>query len=393
MQISIANGGVNSLNNNFLRQQRSQSVNTETGNPFGPQCRVTISREGRKLSAQSKQNESNNMTAARSERLLLRQQEQTKESENESSNLMDEISKVMGSIQNSYEAGEDKETITKKQAALQRLLDLKAQQEEENKQRAEAAANQAAGTSKSQEEIDRKSADLYMMLKSFEEQEEDEEEEAGGSGKEHAGENADNAQSSVGDQFQQSAAMLGASSAKRELQAKGVVEDLADDGYARLAEVDGMMHDIWAEVDMAKEALGQEGLSEDEKNQLMSEHLESARSMYMANYSEMAHLRRSGLQEIRDAGELESKRVELDLLDGVDGTKQTIVEAGVTAVLQEASQGTLDKASEELEERVQEAIDERNDVVSGSEEEVTKEAEETAENQESANEEVYEEEK
>ncbi|MDE7477968.1 MAG: hypothetical protein K2M91_08460 [Lachnospiraceae bacterium] len=394
MQINLVNDKIHGLNNSFLRQRCGKAVNADTTSPFGPQCKVTISHEGRKLSEQSKQDdakkETKSFTAARTEKLLIRQQEQDKANQDEYSNIMDEISKVMGSIQNSYEAGEDKETISKKQEALQRLLDLKARQEEENKKRAEDAASQAAGSSKAQGEIDRKNADLYMLLKSFEEKDEDED--AKGSSGKSKQTDAQDSQGSGGDQFQESATMLGATAAKRELQAKGVVEELSNDGYDKLAKVDEMMHDVWAEVDLAMEALGKDNLSDDEKNQLMSEHLETARSMYMGNYSEMKNLRKSGLQEIRDARELDFKRIEIDQLGGVDEAKQTIMDAGVKAALNEIAQGTLDKASEELEERVQEAIDKRDDV-SGTEEdeeaekeieiETEKEAEKEPENAES----------
>lgn len=94
---------------------------------FGPQCKVTLSREGKKLSRESAQEAPRNFMAASTERLLLREQQQAETNKKESSNMLDEISGLMDSIRNSYSSGEDKETIAKKQDALQRLLDLKAQ--------------------------------------------------------------------------------------------------------------------------------------------------------------------------------------------------------------------------------------------------------------------------
>ncbi|MDE7417573.1 MAG: hypothetical protein K2N44_14940 [Lachnospiraceae bacterium] len=364
---------------NSISHLRANTTKTNTGNVFGAQCKVTISREGRKLSDQMKASEPKRFTAASTERLLLRQHKQDEMSKSEQSDTLSEISELMHSIKSSYSAGEDKETIANKQEALNRLLDLKAQQEEENKQRVKDAASSAAGASKEQEEIDRKNADLYLMLKTLEEKDEEDGVESTGA----KSDTEDDGQGSVGDQFQESASMLGVSAAKRELEAKGMIDDMYNSGYGRLAKADAMMHEIQEELDLAAESLGKANLSEDEKNQLMSEHIGRANNMMMSNYGEMMDLRRKGHQEIQDAKELELKHIAINPLDGVDKAKQTILDAGAAAALHEVSQNTLDKASEELKERVQEEIDKRNDNVSGSEEdEVQEKIEEAAEEKE-----------
>ena len=356
-------------------------LKTSKGNVFGAQCKVTISREGRILSEQMKAAEPKRFTAASTERLLLRQQKQDEMSKKEQADTLSEISGLMSSIKNSYDAGEDKETISNKQEALNRLFALKEQQERENKQRAEDAAGSAAGASKEQEEIDKKNADLYLLLKTLEEK--DEEEHVDDTDAKSDTADAEDNQGSVGDQFQESASMLGASAAKRELAAKGMIDGMFDSGYGRLAQADAMMHEIQEELGLAAESLGKENLSEEERNQLMSEHIARANNMMMSNYGEMMDLRRKGHQEIRDAKELELKHIAINPLDGVDRAKQTILDAGAAAALQEASQGTLDRASGELEKKVQEEIDKRNDVgaVSDQDEE-QKKAEEIAEEKE-----------
>lgn len=356
-------------------------LKTSKGNVFGAQCKVTISREGRILSEQMKAAEPKRFTAASTERLLLRQQKQDEMSKKEQADTLSEISGLMSSIKNSYDAGEDKETISNKQEALNLLFALKEQQERENKQRAEGAAGSAAGASKEQEEIDKKNADLYLLLKTLEEK--DEEEHVDDTGAKSDTADAEDNQGSVGDQFQESASMLGASAAKRELAAKGMIDGMFDSGYGRLAQADAMMHEIQEELGLAAESLGKENLSEEERNQLMSEHIARANNMMMSNYGEMMDLRRKGHQEIRDAKELELKHIAINPLDGVDRAKQTILDAGAAAALQEASQGTLDRASGELEKKVQEEIDKRNDVgaVSDQDEE-QKKAEEIAEEKE-----------
>lgn len=370
----IGNGSLHS-------QLRTNAPKTNTGNVFGAQCKVTISREGRKLSGQMSKAEQKSVTATSTERLLLRQQKQDEMSKKEQADTLSEISGLMSSIKNSYGAGEDKETIANKQDALNRLFALKEQQERENKQRAEDAAGSAAGASKEQEEIDKRNADLYLLLKTLEEKDKDERVEDAGAESDTT--DAEDNQGRVGDQFQESASMLGASAAKRELAAKGMIDGMYDSGYGRLAQADAMMHEIQEELGLAAEALGKENLSEDEKNQLMSEHIARANNMMMSNYGEIMDLRRKGHQEISDAKELELKHIEINPLDGVDRAKQTILDAGAAAALQEASQDTLDKASKELEKKVQEEIDQRNDVGSVSDEdEDQKKAEEIAEEKE-----------
>lgn len=389
MQINMLNGFHRNVNDSANFNMRVGNGNppgpnvlkTSIGNVFGAQCKVTISREGRILSEQMKAAEPKRFTAASTERLLLRQQKQDEMSKKEQADTLSEISGLMSSIKDSYDAGEDKETIANKQEALNRLFALKEQQERENKQRAEDAAGSAAGASKEQEEIDKKNADLYLLLKTLEEK--DEEEHVDDTGAKSDTADAEDNQGSVGDQFQESASMLGASAAKRELAAKGMIDGMFDSGYGRLAQADAMMHEIQEELGLAAESLGKENLSAEERDQLMSEHIARANNMMMSNYGEMMDLRRKGHQEIRDAKELELKHIAIDPLDGVDRAKQTILDAGAAAALQEASQGTLDRASGELEKKVQEEIDKRNDVgaVSDQDEE-QKKAEEIAEEKE-----------
>jgi len=355
----------------------TNAANTGIENMFGAQCKVTISREGRKLSEQMEVAKPKHFAAAGTEKLLLRQQKRDELNQREQSSMRSEISNLMNEIRSSYAAGEDKETIANKQDALNHLLDLKTRQEEENEQRIKDAENSAVGAAKEQEEINRKNADLYLLLKSLEEQEKDEEEDTGGSGAEGDTAETEDAQSSVGDPFRESSSMLGASAAKRELQAVGMIDAMFDDGYGKLAQADAMMHDAQVELDLAADAMKKETLSKDEKNQLMSDHMERAYNIMQSNYGEMMNLRRSGHQMIQDAKELKLKHIEINPLDGVDRAKQAIMDAGADAALREASQNTLDKASEALEERVQEEIDQRDDVVSDSEEkEEEKQAEE-----------------
>lgn len=64
----------------------------------------------------------------------------------------------------------------------------------------------------------------------------------------------------------------------------------------------------------------------------------------------------------------------------MDRVKQSILDSGVDAALNEVSQGTIEKASNELEQRVQDLLDKRNDITSDADEsEETQELEEKTE--------------
>ena len=260
---------------------------------------------------------------------------------------------------------------------MQRLIDLKARQEEENNKLTEYAADSAASASMGQQEVDQKNADLYMMLKSFEEQE-DKEEGAGEDASDKSnGAGQEEKLGSAGEQFEQAASMLGVSAAKREMQVTAAVDELMQDGYDKIAQSYAMMHDVQTELNLAMEAAGKENLSEEERRELVSGHLASANGLMRSNYAEMTKLRKSGIQETKDARELEQEHIRLNPLDGVAQAKQTILDNGVDAALNEVSQGTIEKASDELEQRVQELIDKRNDITSDEDE--SEKAQETEE--------------
>lgn len=376
-------------NNKTGTQAKNPFGSAKTGDMFGPQCKVTISREGRKKSAQEKERVAGNILEAQTGRLLMREQQRTQENKDEVSGTIDEIAELMQSLQNAYQSGEDKETIQKKQDALNKMIELKKRQEEENKQSINDAVK-GLGVSKEQEEIDRKNEELLMILESFEDEEEDAAGTSSGAGA--ADTKEEDGQVSQAEQITESASVLGASAARRELAAKGAIEDLRNDGHDKLAQVNEILGSVSEELELAREAAAKEGLSDDERRQLVADHVDTAKAALMSNYGEMKELRKKGLQEIKDARELDLKHIKTTPLDGVKQAKQAILDAGAAAALTEAASGLLNKASEELEERVQEALDERNDITQDTPEEEDvveeirekneeKEAEKEAENQ------------
>lgn len=361
------------ISNNKTNAGITNSINVGKQDAFGPQCRVTISHEGRRRSGQDRQQETRNVTDVHMERVLMREQERAESFRSEQDELQNEISELMKTIQNSYASGEDKETIQKRQDALGKMQELKKRQEEENEQRVKDALNGVAGSSGAQEEIDRKNEELLMMLKSFEEQEDEEEQTAGKAQESDAARKEPDA---AGAQIQESAARLGVSAARCELETVGTIDELKNDGYSKLSEVNQIMREISDELDRAAEAAGDGSLGGEDRKRLAADHAEMAQDLLAENYGYMAELRRKGIQEIKDARELELEHIKLDPLGGVKQAKQAIVDAGVDAAFQAEASGVLDKASQELEEKVQEAIDRRNDITADSNEEKEEENEE-----------------
>lgn len=344
-----------------------------SGPGAAPQCRVTISREGRRL---SKQASARSVQAGQMERMLLRQQDQKEQYKEEHSRLVDEITSLKNTLHNTG-AVADKETIEKKQMALEEMEKLKKYQEEENKQRLKAAAGGIAGISEEQGEVDKGNADLYVMLKSFEEDEEDGDGQEGSKetqDKEAAAENAD----SMSDKICQSAGMLGVSAARREMASMDVAEELKQDGMDKLAQVNSIMNEITEGLREAEEIMSDDSRGDAERYQLATEALGRSRDIMAGSTQDLIKLRGKAMQELQDARELKLRRIQIDPLENVSSTQESMTALATEAVLSEAAEKALSEASQELADRVQEEIDKRNDIIPDTEEEVQEE-EKTAE--------------
>lgn len=375
MQIRISHSvgariASNAVSNNLSAGKAHGKV---SGLDAGPQCKVTISREGRRLSGQA---QARSVQAGQMERVLLRQQDQKEKYKEEHSRLVDEIASLRNTLNNTG-AVADKETIEKKQMALDEMESLKKLQEEENKQRLKAAAGGIAGISEEQGEVDKENADLYVMLKSFEEEEED------GEGQEVSGETedgeaaAENADS-MSDKIRQSAGMLGVSAARREMASKDVVEELRQDGMDKLAQVKSIMNEITGGLKEAEEIMRDDSYGDAERYQLATEALGRSRDILMSSMGDLIEMRGKALQELQDARELKLKRLEMDPLENVGGARERLMTLASEAAFSEASEKVLSEASQELADRVQEEIDKRNDAAPDTKDEVQEE-EKTAE--------------
>lgn len=91
------------------------------------------------------------------------------------------------------------------------------------------------------------------------------------------------------------------------------------------------------------------------------EALERYRSMAVKD-SDLANYKRRGQQMLIDAKECNEEHIKANPLQGMEETRDSMIQSAVDAAFNEASQGKLDETSQELEDEVKDLIDERNDI-------------------------------
>ncbi|MDE7206716.1 MAG: hypothetical protein K2N90_06090 [Lachnospiraceae bacterium] len=358
-------------------QMKNQSAQVSGGVFNGAQCKVTISGEGRKLSEQAKTQTVKSAQSLKAEKAMLRQQEQSEqadETQNEYLDLLEEINNTIKSMNNSYQAGADKETIEKKQQVLRAMREQKQRQQEENQRKAKEAQQMAMQSSGAQEEIDKNNRDLLVMLKSIKESEKSEEDEIRKGGKvEEGGSNGVQTENSVSDIIQNAATQFTVSSAKREMDVVGMIDTLNEEGHNYLAKADEIVRNALEEAEDLKKYVLDGNCTDDEKEEAILRY----REKMMGAYGDLATYRRRGLQMIRDSKECKIEHIKDNPLQGMEETKKSMINSAVDAAINEASQGKIEETSQELEDAVEELIDERNDVdhVDSDETEKTKEEE------------------
>ena len=343
-------------------RMKNQSEQVSVGAFDGPQCRVTISKEGRKLSEQSKEHTVRSARSLKAEKTMLRMQEQSgqaDETKNEYLDLLEEINKTIKSLQSSCGAGEDKETIEKKQQVIRAMREQKQKQLEENQKKAKEAQQMAMQSSEAQDEIDQKNRELFIMLKSIEESEKTEEEEEKKSGKTEGGNNSGvETENSVSDMIQNSATQFTVSSAKRELNVVGMIDALNEEGHAYLDKADEIVRNALDEAEDLKKLLADVDTTDTEKEEAVSRYSQKV----MGSYTDLIAYRRRGLQMIKDSKECKINHIADNPLQGMEETRDSMMNSAVDAAINEATQGKLDEDSQELADAVEELIDKRNDV-------------------------------
>ena len=369
-------------------------------NMFGAECRVTISREGKKLSRQrtaQTEKANPNTLSVKEERKLLRQQEQarlSKEIRDGYREELNEIDKQITEYNNSYAKFDSKKvrydaalmdkTIEEQQKLLTTMQNQKQFQIDEGQRLAKEAQQMAMQSAGYQDEIDENNRELVTLLKTIEEAEKAEDErESGEAGTEsNSSTSTSSAAGSVSDVIQNSAAHFMTSSVKREWSVEEMLDAFEASGRWFLDTANSIIQNVLRESADIRAALDDEAFSDKEITDMMQRFQDGMK----LNYDNVRDFRTFGLKVLQDVQEARIQHIADDPLKGLQETKNSMMLSAVDAALGEARQSSLDNASQELADEVEKLIDERNnaDKIQPDEEEEKEELpEETKDEEES----------
>ena len=173
----------NSVNTKAVQNGQSNSALAQVNNNmFTPQCKVTISREGKRLSRQQDEQLPGSAQDAAVRRTMLRRDEESEKKEKITDGYREQLKNIqreIDSLNRSFKTEATKETIEKEQKVLRDMREQVKTQLAENQKRAEEAQTMAMQSSKYQEDIDGNNRKLWTLLKTLEEAEKAEEEREG----------------------------------------------------------------------------------------------------------------------------------------------------------------------------------------------------------------------
>lgn len=370
----------------MVKQVSHGEIQTQAGgrNTFGPECRVMISQEGKELSSLQQQAARTEKSAqsVKAERMMRRSQEEAerdKSTKEEYRDKLDEIDKKVSALNSSYSKKKDRdETVEKQQEVLRAMRNLKEFQDEQS-QRLEKEARQAAMQSAGyQNEIDENNRDLVTLLKTMEEAEKAEAEREGEEAAEcgnDGGMSASGTANSVSDVIKNSATHYMMSSAEREWGVQEAIVGLGDEGRQRLKLADTITQSILDTTKNIRIAMDDELYTDEQITEMMKLLKDGTTRPGLAeefskrgwkigmqlNYDDVEYSRSWGLQNLQDAQEVKIQHLGDNTARCAQETKKSMMLSAVDAVLGEARQSGLDKASQELADEVKKLIDERND--------------------------------
>ena len=361
---------------------RTDQAQAGNGSTFGPECKVTISQEGRDLSRQQKTQEEKKARGTQSvkeERMLLRKQEEaerSKEIREEYREKLNEIDKTISELNASYpeprkwKPGDDKEPYDAKMMdeAMKNRLDLREAmqdqkdfQAQESQRLAKEAQQMAMQSAKYKQEVDENNRDLATLLRTMEEAEKAQEEQENGGAKESgssvsAGESG--TQASAGGMLQASAVQFMTSSVNREWDVEQMLAGFQGDGAWFLDIADSITREMHQKTEGIRTALDDENVTDEQLADMMKSIQDGIEDIY----ENVENYRGWGLQVLRLAREDRIQHLADDPLKGLQDTKKSLMASAVDAALGEVGQSGLDKASQERADEVKELIDKRNDV-------------------------------
>lgn len=360
-------------------QPRVQAAN----NLFGAECRVTISREGRRLSRQQAAHTEKGVRSVQSvkaERMLLRRQEEAEQAQKVKEGYrqeLDEIDKKIKALNGSYTKKNDMDIIEKKQEVLDAMRSQKEFLAAENQRLAKEAQQAAMQFAGYQDEIDENNRELLTLLRTMEEAEKTEEEREGGEAQDVGSDGgASGAKVSAGDVIQATAAQFTASSLRRVCGVEEAIAGLSEEGHWYLDKADAITQNVLGETASIRTALDDGTFTDEQIADMLRLLRDGTTNAELAdefkkhgiktgmelNYKDVESYRGRGLQLLQDAQECRIQHLADNPPGGMQEAGRSMVLSAVDAAFGEAVQSSLNEASRELEGEVEKLIDRRNEV-------------------------------
>ena len=358
--------------------QEKKNQMRSAGGMFGPECRVTISQEGRKLSGQqTARSETGNAQSVREERMLLRQQEEAdlaaeiREGYREELNEIDEQRKALNASYASWEEemrgdiefqesrlGRTMNETVKELKSLKESLEEQKDYQTEEAQRRKREAQQMAmqQSSRCNEEIDENNRDLAALLKTIEEVKKAED------GRENdeteGGSEASGGGDSVSEAIQDSAVRFMSSSASREKGAEEMLAHAGESGLFYFDVAEAVTQSVLQKTADIRTALDNEVLTDEQLEEMMQKFREEME----LSYKDVKYSRSFGMDVLRTVRGAGIEHVGDDSLKGVEEAKRSMMQSSADAFFGEVRKGSLEEKTKELADEVERLIDERNDI-------------------------------
>ena len=358
--------------------QEKKNQMRSAGGMFGPECRVTISQEGRKLSGQqTARSETGNAQSVREERMLLRQQEEAdlaaeiREGYREELNEIDEQIKALNASYASWEEemrgdiefqesrlGRTMNETVKELKSLKESLEEQKDYQTEEAQRRKREAQQMAmqQSSRCNEEIDENNRDLAALLKTIEEVKKAED------GRENdeteGGSEASGGGDSVSEAIQDSAVRFMSSSASREKGAEEMLAHAGESGLFYFDVAEAVTQSVLQKTADIRTALDNEVLTDEQLEEMMQKFREEME----LSYKDVKYSRSFGMDVLRTVRGAGIEHVGDDSLKGVEEAKRSMMQSSADAFFGEVRKGSLEEKTKELADEVERLIDERNDI-------------------------------
>lgn len=362
-------------------------VKAENSNVFGPEYKVTISREGKNLSRRQTAQASTgvqDIRTVRKERALLRLQEDADQGRDIDEKYRGELDELDQKIKALNSSNLSDEVIIKQNKLLEAVRKQKAFQLEQNEKQAKEARQMAMQSAEYQDEIDENNRELLTLLRTMREAEKTEEEREEGktadgesSRKEGSVSASPGAMNSVGDVIQGVAVRFMISAVEREWDAQDAFADRADEGHWMIGHANAIAQNILNETENLRMAYEDEAFSDEQTTEMRHILRDGTSNQKLAeearkrgwtigmdlNLKDIDEYRKQGLVNLYAAKRGKRLHDEKNpLLNGVMMTEKDIMQMAVDADLGMARRDSMNETSRELADEVKKLIDERNNV-------------------------------